>query len=40
MIKEGLSILENAVKIGVPTPEFLKEKLLQINSGGKRTGEK
>lgn len=40
LANEGLSILENAVKIGVPTPEFLREKLLQINSGGKDEPEK
>ena len=33
---EGLSVLENVVELGVPVPEFLKERLLQIHgSGGK-----
>ena len=36
LANEGLSILENAVEIGVPAPEFLKEKLLQIHGGVKK----
>lgn len=35
LANEGLSILENAVAIGVPTPEFLREKLLQMRDAKK-----
>lgn len=34
---EGISILENAARIGVPIPEKLRESLLQIKDGGKKT---
>ncbi|MBR0076383.1 MAG: phage holin family protein, partial [Synergistaceae bacterium] len=27
---EGISILENAVVIGIPVPDFLKDKLLEF----------
>ena len=30
LANEGLSILENAVTIGIPVPEIMKEKLLQF----------
>ena len=30
LANEGISILENAVVIGIPVPEILKEKLLQF----------
>lgn len=33
LANEGISILENAVIIGVPVPEILKEKLTQIKGG-------
>ena len=36
LANEGLSILENAVEIGVPAPEFLKEKLMQIHGGAEK----
>lgn len=34
---EGLSILENAIKIGIPIPTFIKEKLqsFQNDNGGR-----
>lgn len=31
---EGISIIENSAKIGLPVPEKLKELLKQINEGG------
>lgn len=34
---EGISILENAARIGVPIPEKLRDALLQIKDGGKKT---
>jgi toxin secretion/phage lysis holin len=34
---EGISILENAARIGVPIPEKIKDALLQIKDGGKKT---
>ena len=37
---EGLSILENAIKIGVPIPEVVKEKLLIFHDKGKKDDEK
>jgi toxin secretion/phage lysis holin len=33
---EGISILENAARIGVPIPEKIREALLQIKDGGKK----
>lgn len=35
---EGISILENATKIGLPIPEKLKAVLLQINKEEKQDG--
>jgi len=37
---EGLSVLENVVELGVPVPEFLKERLLQIHGSGEKGKEK
>lgn len=34
LANEGLSVLENAVKLNVPVPEVLKEKLLQLKGQG------
>ena len=34
---EGISILENAARIGVPIPDKIKDALLQIKDGGKKT---
>lgn len=34
---EGISILENAARIGVPIPEKIKDALLQIKDGGKKS---
>lgn len=34
---EGISILENAARIGVPIPEKIREALLQIKDGGKKS---
>ena len=31
LANEGVSILENAVKIGLPVPDVLKEKLQQLH---------
>lgn len=33
---EGISILENAARIGVPIPDKIKDALLQIKDGGKK----
>ncbi|NFC27819.1 holin [Clostridium botulinum] len=33
---EGISILENATKAGVPVPEKLKEMLVQLKEGNKK----
>lgn len=33
---EGISILENAAKLGVPIPDKIKDALLQIKDGGKK----
>ncbi|WMJ79521.1 phage holin family protein [Clostridium sp. MB40-C1] len=33
---EGLSILENAVRLGVPFPEQLKDVLVQLKKGNKK----
>ncbi len=33
---EGISIMENAARIGVPIPEKIKDALLQIKDGGKK----
>lgn len=33
---EGISIIENSAKIGLPVPEKLKEFLKQINEGGEK----
>lgn len=33
---EGISILENAAKLGVPIPEKLKEILVQLKEGNKK----
>lgn len=33
---EGISIIENSAKIGLPIPEKLKELLKQINEGGEK----
>jgi len=33
---EGISILENAARLGVPVPDKLKEVLLQLKEGGKK----
>lgn len=33
---EGLSILENAVRLGVPFPEQLKDVLIQLKEGNKK----
>ena len=37
---EGLSVLENVVELGVPVPEFLKERLLQIHGSKEKKKEK
>lgn len=34
---EGISILENAARVGVPIPDKIKDALLQIKDGGKKT---
>ncbi len=34
---EGISIMENAARIGVPIPEKIKDALLQIKDGGKKS---
>lgn len=34
---EGISILENSARIGVPIPEKIKDALLQIKDGGKKS---
>ena len=34
---EGISILENAARSGIPIPEKIKDALLQIKDGGKKT---
>lgn len=34
---EGISILENAARIGVPIPDKIKDALLQIKDGGKKS---
>lgn len=34
---EGISILENAACLGVPIPEKIKDALLQIKDGGKKS---
>lgn len=33
---EGISIIENAIKLGVPVPEQLKNKLIQLQDGEKK----
>lgn len=33
---EGLSLLENAISLGVPVPEKLKEALIQLKDGEKK----
>lgn len=33
---EGISIMENAARIGVPIPDKIKDALLQIKDGGKK----
>ena len=33
---EGISVLENSARLGVPVPERLKDVLLQIKEGGKK----
>ena len=35
LANEGISIMENAVEIGIPVPDFLKEKLAQIRDKDK-----
>ena len=37
---EGLSLLENASRVGLPIPEKLKEILLQLHNGGDKDGHK
>ena len=37
---EGISILENATRIGLPVPEKLKEILEQLKDGGDKDGTK
>lgn len=39
LANEGLSILENAGKLGVPLPEFLKKALEQVKERGGKDGE-
>ncbi|WNF36816.1 phage holin family protein [Bacillaceae bacterium IKA-2] len=36
---EGISILENASRIGLPIPEKLKDILAQLNEGGEKNGK-
>ena len=36
LANEGLSILKNAVIIGIPVPKILKDKLLQIKDNSKQ----
>ena len=40
LANEGLSILENAVKIGVPVPDAMKEKLLQFKNNNEEKKKK
>ena len=40
LANEGLSILENAIDIGIPVPHVLKEKLLQFKDDEKDKEEK
>lgn len=35
LANEGLSIMENAINIGIPVPEVMKEKLLQFREDSK-----
>lgn len=35
---EGISILENATRIGVPVPDRLKDTLVQLKDGNKKGG--
>lgn len=37
LANEGLSILENAVKLGVPVPDALKDKLSQLHGSSQET---
>ena len=39
LANEGLSILENAIIIGIPIPEILKNKLLQIKDNKQKKSE-
>ena len=36
LANEGLSILENAVEIGIPIPDIIKDKLLQFHNKSKQ----
>lgn len=40
LANEGLSILENAIEIGIPVPEVVKEKLLMFHDKGNKGDEK
>ena len=39
LANEGLSILENAIEIGIPIPEIIKEKLLMFKDKGENSEE-
>ena len=39
LANEGLSVLENAVIIGIPIPEILKSKLLQLKDNDNNNDE-
>lgn len=36
---EGISLLENAVGLGVPVPDKLKDALIQLKEGEKKVGQ-
>ena len=36
---EGISLLENSARVGLPVPERLKEILAQLHKGGGKNGE-
>lgn len=39
IVNEGISILENLAMIGIPIPEFLKDKLKGLNENNKGDGK-
>lgn len=36
---EGISILENAARMGVPIPDKLEDSLIQLRNGNKKSGK-